>query len=310
MRAKIFRGTVLLVTGNDHLKNSLQHALVQAGYGIRVSRDQEDGLQELHRTTPSILIVDRRESGFSRLHGEGCLAPPIVTIAYHSEACDERHCVIDLEDGACRAVCNASPAMIVALVGAVLRRRIWERPAPDRYMADGIVVDIPNYQVTADATPIPLTPIEFRILRSLVSAPGYYLSRRSLLNQVWGEGFAILPHALNVHIFSLRRKLNLDGSRPNFLMTVRGLGFKLQSMALRAEALPDQSYRSTAQATRHPSLIDYPSRSQAVTVPELRCFNRRREQPHTATARYRSNPLASDRTTAGAKRHGCVSDLL
>src|SRR5690349_11531221 len=199
MRTKVFRGTVLLVTNHEPFKNSMQQALIQEGYGIRLARNQEEGLEELRHAIPTIVVVDRRESGFSLLSHALTRLVPIVTAAYHATSCDERHCIMDIEDGAVRAACNASPLVLVALIGAVLRRQRWERPAPKQYVADGVTIDLDNYEVRVEADPIHTSPTEFRILQSLIAAPGHYLSRSALLNKVWGEGFFISSHTLDVH---------------------------------------------------------------------------------------------------------------
>lgn len=250
MRAKIFRGTVLLVTGDDRLRNELERALLQGGFGVRLAKNQDDALVELRSTTPAILIVDRRESGFSRLRQDVPDLPPIVTITYHVEPCDDRHCVTDLEDGATRAVCNASPAIIVALLGAVLRRQRWDRPAPTHYVADALTVNLEKYEVTVGSMPVHVSRTEFRILESLVAAPGHYLSRRALQDQVWGEGFAIYPHTLNVHISSLRRKLDPVGANPGLITTVKGLGFKLRGTAAADDRPVAAACRSAASDIR------------------------------------------------------------
>lgn len=240
MRTKIFRGTVLLVTNHEPFKNSMQQALIQEGYGIRLARNQEEGLEELRHAMPTIVVVDRRESGFSLLSHALTRLVPIVTAAYHATSCDERHCIMDIEDGAVRAACNASPLVLVALIGAVLRRQRWERPAPKQYVADGVTIDLDNYEVRVEADPIHTSPTEFRILQSLIAAPGHYLSRSALLNKVWGEGFFISSHTLDVHISSLRRKLDSRGTCPDLIKTIKGFGFKL-----RATMCPDD-VRSTA----------------------------------------------------------------
>src|SRR5215470_14475045 len=119
MRAKIFKGTVLLITDDTHTQTLFEDTLLRAGYGVRTARDQQEAIEELRFITPAIIVVDRRQSGFSRLSQESSVPPPIVTFSYHAEPCDEQHCVMDLEDGATRAVCNTSPALIVGLLGAV-----------------------------------------------------------------------------------------------------------------------------------------------------------------------------------------------
>ena len=290
MLAKIFRGTVLLVTNHEGLREHLQHALLQAGFGIRVVRSQEEGLRVLRDINPAILVVDRRESGFSRLHHEMALHSPIVTVMYHSEACHEEHCVIDIEDGAARAVCNASPGMIVALLGAVLRRQKWERTEPERYVAEGMTIDFQKYVVTVGGTPVHTSATEFRILKSLVATPGHFVPRTTLLDHVWGEGFAVGSHTLDVHISSLRRKLNYNGTSPALILTVKGLGYKLRTTASPAALPLLQPYRSAAQVIAHPSVPVYQTRNRAVNGPGIGGSQWRHKPDRHISARYRMKP--------------------
>ena len=291
MRAKAFRGMVLLVTSNELLKDRLQRVLVQAGYGIRIVRSQEDGFKVVQDINPAILVVDRCESGFSRLHHEMPLHPPIVTVTYHATACDERHCAMDIEDGAARAVCNASPAMIVALLGSVLRRQQWEQSVSERYFVEGVTIDLQSYAVTVSGTAVHMKPTEFRILKSLLSAPGYFLSRSALLDQVWGEGFAISPHTLDVHIFKIRQKLVSHGVRPDFILTVRGLGFKLQSKPSPVEALTIRPYRSATPGIGHPSFRPHQIRPHAVNAIEFGGSPWRHKSDRRVSARHRIKPV-------------------
>ncbi len=248
MRTKVFRGTVLLVTNRELFKSGMQRALIREGYGIRVAATQEKGLEEIRHSIPTIVLVDRRDSGFSQLYHALACTTPIVTVTYHAPLCDERHCIMDIEDGAVRAACNASPHTLVALLGAVLRRQRWERPAPKRYVADGVTIDLENYEVKVETAPVYASPTEFRILQSLITAPGHYLSREALLTKVWGEGFFISPHTLDVHISSLRRKLDSQGTCPDFIKTVKGLGFKLRTAIRPEDVRSAESDRSTTLA--------------------------------------------------------------
>ncbi|TKB87773.1 MAG: winged helix-turn-helix domain-containing protein, partial [Nitrospira sp.] len=76
--------------------------------------------------------------------------------------------------------------------------------------------------------PVELTPREFKILRQFMESPGIVLSRQDLLNRVWGEDYALEEHALDVHIHSLRQKIETEPSKPVFIVTIRGIGYKLQ----------------------------------------------------------------------------------
>jgi DNA-binding response OmpR family regulator len=90
-------------------------------------------------------------------------------------------------------------------------------------------MDISRHEVRVGAKPVDLTPREFQILRQFLQSPGLVLARQELLNRVWGEDFALEEHALDVHIHALRQKIEMDPSRPKMIVTIRGVGYKLQT---------------------------------------------------------------------------------
>jgi two-component system response regulator RegX3 len=90
-------------------------------------------------------------------------------------------------------------------------------------------MDLSRYEVRVQGAVKPLTYKEFEILRHLLLSAGHVLSRQELLNRVWGEDYALEEHALDVHIHSLRRKIEPDAANPQFIITVRGVGYKLQA---------------------------------------------------------------------------------
>ena len=90
-------------------------------------------------------------------------------------------------------------------------------------------MDLARYEITVAGVVKPVTNKEFEILRQLLLSSGHVLSRQELLNRVWGEDYALEEHALDVHIHSLRRKIEPDPSKPRFIITVRGVGYKMLS---------------------------------------------------------------------------------
>ena len=289
MRAKIFKGTVLLITADESLETQLEEALLRVGYGIRIAHGQEEAIEELRFMTPTIIVVDRRQSGFSRLGQDMAVPPPIMTVTYHTEQCDEQHCVMDLEDGATRAVCNTSPALIVGLIGAIIRRRRWDQmqASPTHYVSNGVTVDLDKCEVKIGTTLVNLSRTEFRILQSLITTPSHYLSRRALLDQVWGEGFAIYPHVLDVHVCSLRHKLDPARTTPELITTVKGSGYKLRP-ATKPEQIPSvQAYSTTARVMPRISNAT-PQLSQRLRTSMGGFIHWPRQQTPSVSARYRS----------------------
>ena len=90
-------------------------------------------------------------------------------------------------------------------------------------------MNLDRHEVRVEGKSIQLTPKEFQILRVLLQHPGRVLTRQELLNLVWGEDYALEEHALDVHIHALRHKLETKPSAPQWILTVRGVGYKLST---------------------------------------------------------------------------------
>jgi DNA-binding response OmpR family regulator len=89
-------------------------------------------------------------------------------------------------------------------------------------------MDVDRHEVSVGGRLVELTPKEFQILRQFLESPNRLFSRQEMLNKVWGEGYALEEHALDVHIHSLRQKIESDPTRPKLIVTVRGIGYKLR----------------------------------------------------------------------------------
>ena len=89
-------------------------------------------------------------------------------------------------------------------------------------------MDLTCHEVLVNGHAVDLTPKEFQILKQFLESPRRVFSRQEMLNRVWGEGYALEEHALDVHIYSLRQKIEQNPASPTFLLTVRGVGYKLR----------------------------------------------------------------------------------
>lgn len=97
----------------------------------------------------------------------------------------------------------------------------------ERYVVGNLQMDMVRHEVTVGGKPVELTPKEFQILQHLMQHPSKVFSRDELLDRIWGEGYALEQHTLDVHIHSLRHKIESDPAKPKYIMTVRGIGYKL-----------------------------------------------------------------------------------
>ncbi|HOW63200.1 MAG TPA: winged helix-turn-helix domain-containing protein, partial [Candidatus Contendobacter sp.] len=117
-------------------------------------------------------------------------------------------------------------AELLARVRAVSRRHVRE-PGGSAVIAFGEVgVDLERRQVTRNGQPVHVTPIEFRLLTTLVAQPGKVLTHRQLLREVWGPAYVERSHYLRIHMGHLRQKLEVDPTRPQHFLTETGVGYR------------------------------------------------------------------------------------
>jgi DNA-binding response OmpR family regulator len=122
-----------------------------------------------------------------------------------------------------------SAAELLGRIRSLLRRREIDRAANEKLVRKhgGLTIDLVNDEVTVDGRRVQLTPSEFRILGLLASAPGVVWSRRQIMEHLWGSTHIGDEHTCEVHISTLRRKIERDPSNPERLVTFRGLGYAL-----------------------------------------------------------------------------------
>ena len=119
------------------------------------------------------------------------------------------------------------PAELLARVRAHLRRRSRSEGSTSSVHAFGdIQVDLARRTVERNGSPIHLTPIEYRLLSSLLASPGSVLTHRHLLNAVWGPSHLEDNHYVRVHMASLRKKIERDPAQPRHLVTEAGIGYR------------------------------------------------------------------------------------
>lgn len=219
---------ILMISSNSAFAHSLKTFFNENGYEITIVATASLQAATSPYRRPAMVLVDRVSSNAAALRQHAALRTVPILLFYPPgmDRTDD-DCVIDLDTGADVAVYNESPRQLLARARAVLRRTGYASRPVGRYEAGGIRVDLERHEVSVEGRAIDLTLKEFQILLQLVQSPNRVFSRQELLNNVWGEDYALEEHALDVHIFSLRRKIELDPSRPRFIQTVRKVGFKL-----------------------------------------------------------------------------------
>ena len=226
---------LLVVEDDDHIRTALRWALEDEGYAVEEAVSGEDAVAQVRDAVPDVMVVDLmlgRMDGFAvvrevRRHHD----LPIIVV---SARADTHDIVAALEVGADDYVTKPFEVKeITARLRALRRRaRSAEPPAPRPVVLDPdpvapLVLNVEAGTVHRGDEQLPLTLTEFRLLCELASVPGRVLSRQDLLARVWEHGFFGDERLVDVHIRRLRTKVERDPGTPRVVVTVRGLGYRL-----------------------------------------------------------------------------------
>ena len=226
--------TILLVDDEDSVRKVLAFPLEKDGYEVVQAADGEEALTRFDERDIDLVVLDIM---LPRLDGlEVCKrlrATSTVPIIMLTARDDELDKVIGLELGADDYITKPfSIREFRSRVRALLRRATaLQAPAPadeERIERDGLVIDVPRRTVTVDGSDVQLTYVEFELLRALAASPGRVFSRRMLLESLWKSADYRDPRTIDVHVRHLREKLEAEPRSPEFILTVRGVGYRFR----------------------------------------------------------------------------------
>ncbi len=219
---------VLVVDDEEKIVRIVKAYLEREGYTVVAAYDGKAALAMARTEAPDLVLLDLmlpEMSGWDvcrTLRSESNV--PIIMLTARDEDTDK---VVGLELGADDYVTKPfNPRELVARVRAVLRRT--ESPPEKRRLVFGdLTVDLDRHEVRHAGRPVELTPTEFELLRVLAEAPGRVYSRMQLLDRVQGYAYEGYERTIDSHIKNLRKKLEPDPDKPRYILTVRGVGYKL-----------------------------------------------------------------------------------
>jgi DNA-binding response OmpR family regulator len=234
MSADASRGSVLVVDDEPTIGEVVCRYLQRAGYETHVALDGVEAVEMAAARGPDLVVLDLmlpRVDGLEamrRIRALGGRRTPIILLTARGEESDR---IIGLRLGADDYIVKPfGAAEVVARVRAVLRRTSVQRPGvPSGIEVGPVRVDLDTHVATLDRAPMELTLKEFELLRILVEHAGKVVSRVQLMDEVWDPHWYGSTKTLDVHISSLRRKLEDHAVEPRFIRTVRGVGFRFSS---------------------------------------------------------------------------------
>ena len=221
---------VLVIDDEDRIRGIVRRYLETDGFEVAEARDGETGFRMARDWSPDLIVLDVMMPGTDGLDVLRRLRTVsdvyVVLLTARSEEVDK---LIGLSVGADDYITKPfSPRELVARIKAVLRR---ERGAPageanERLVFGPLSIDVDGREVERDGAPVELSTLEFDLLVALARAPGRVLTRRQLLERVWGWDFYGDERVVDVHIRSIRKALGDSADSPALIGTVRGVGYK------------------------------------------------------------------------------------
>lgn len=219
---------ILVVDDEPPIVELVRGYLSREGYEVLSAGDGPAALSTARSTPVDLVILDVMLPGLDGI--EVCRQLRTFSDAYvlmltaRGEEVDR---VVGLSVGADDYLVKPfSPREMVARVKALLRRPRVGRPGASP--AAGLEMDEDRRTVRVDGDPVELTTLEFDLLLALARHPGLVVRRPQLLDRLWGPEFVGDDHLVDVHIANIRRKLGDRASRPRFIETVRGVGYRLK----------------------------------------------------------------------------------
>jgi len=224
---------ILVVDDEKDIVELLAFNLEKEGLTVQRAFDGERALQLIRDKIPDLLILDLMLPGLSGLdvcriirQQEKTETLPIIMLTAKGEPVDK---ILGLEMGADDYITKPfNVRELVARVRAVLRRSAQQTNSGpgETFSFRGLHFDYRTYQVSVEGRKIDLGPTEIKLLKFLTSQPGRVFSREQLLDSIWGDEAFVEPRTVDVHVSRLRAEIEKNKEKPQYILTVRGIGYK------------------------------------------------------------------------------------
>jgi len=220
---------VLIVDDEKAIQRFLKNALSSAEFSVHLAGSGKEALTAAVAIRPDLIILDL---GLPDMDGVEVLRRlrewtkvPVIILSVRDREDDK---VTALDSGADDYVTKPfGIGELLARMRAALRKSIQESPEPV-YRVDGLEVDLGHRRVAVQGKEVQLTATEYDLLRLLVNHAGKVLTHNQILRQIWGPAYIEQPHLLRVNISNLRRKIEPEPTRPRYILTELGVGYRLK----------------------------------------------------------------------------------
>ena len=221
---------ILIIEDEESYRDATSFMLAKEGFEVLTAADGTEGLAIYDKQGADLVLLDLMMPGIpgvevcKQLRARGNVA--IVMVTARDSEVDK---VVGLELGADDYVTKPfSHRELVARIRAVLRRGQDQVLLPDVIEVSGVRLDVERHQLYVDGAEVRLALREFELLELLLRNSGRVMTRGQLIDRIWGSNYVGDTKTLDVHVKRLRSKIEADPANPKHLVTVRGLGYKLE----------------------------------------------------------------------------------
>ena len=222
---------ILIIEDDPGIQLSLKDEFESEGFNVKVADDGLTGLEMTRQNPPDVIILDLMLpylNGYEickKLRQEGNDVP-IIMLTVKDQEVDK---VLGLELGADDYVTKPfSLRELLARVNALLRRSAEKNPKSSVFCIGETKFDLNKYEAFKNGIKIEYTTLEFQMLKLLYERKGLAVTRDDFLNHVWGENNTVVTErTIDSHIANIRKKLEDDPVDPHYILSVRGVGYKL-----------------------------------------------------------------------------------
>lgn len=222
---------ILIIEDDPGIQLSLKDEFESEGFDVDGADNGLTGLEMVEQNSPDLIILDLMlpfMSGYQickKLRQDGNKVP-IIMLTVKDQEVDK---VLGLEYGADDYVTKPfSLRELLARVNALLRRSAEKIPESSVFCIGETTFDLKKYEALKNGKEIEYTTLEFNILKLLFERRGQAVTRYDFLNRVWGENNTVVTErTIDSHITNIRKKLEVDPSDPRYIISIRGVGYKL-----------------------------------------------------------------------------------
>lgn len=223
---------ILVVEDDPQMRRFLRATLTTSGYRLLEASTAQDGIRQASVQHPDLIILDLGLPDMDGLevtrHLREWSTTPIIVLSARNQEHDK---VMALDAGADDYLTKPfGTSELLARMRVALRHALQSTQGTDNpvFLAGDLKVDMAHRQVFVGEEEVHLTPIEYKLLLLLVQYAGKVVTQRQLLHDVWGPNYVNENHYLRVYMGQLRHKLEADPTRPRYLITEPGVGYRLK----------------------------------------------------------------------------------